>query len=376
MAKRRRHGEGSVYQRKDGTWLGVADFGYRYGTDGKKRRIRKTITAPTEREATRKLRKLISDHERGVIPTTVTLADWADYWLTHADLKLKTRVGYGQLIRNHLNPSVGHVQLAKLSPEDVRRLHKDLADKGLAPASIRQVHAILQRALRVAMGEDKVSRNVAQIVGGPPTPKRPHKTLTADEAMQVLKAAKDDVRLRARLAVALMAGLRQGEALGLKWSDVRIQGDTGTLMVHETVQQITGHGLLTGTPKTARSVRTVPLVDVVALALSAWREASGGTGYVFHGHRGPEVPEGPRRDWQAWKDALAAAGVDHVPLHGARGSVATILQAKGVSPRVIADILGHANVTVTAEHYLHSDAAQQDAALRAAFGEWRAQLEA
>src|SRR5699024_6502573 len=84
---------------------------------------------------------------------------------------------------------------------------------------------------------------------------------------------------------------------------------------------------------------------------------------VFHGFKGPTHPEGSKRDWQAWADALAAANVPHVPLHGARATSASLLQAYGITDRWIADILGHAQVRTSQQHYLRSDPEQLRQAL-------------
>jgi integrase len=110
--------------------------------------------------------------------------------------------------------------------------------------------------------------------------------------------------------------------------------------------------------KTAASERVIPLPPAAALVLAAWAKAADpAQEYVFPGRTQPI--EDARHDWAVWKAALEQAGVPHVPLHGARGSAASILRAMGVPERWIADVLGHATVHVTQEHYLHSDDAQR-----------------
>ena len=114
----------------------------------------------------------------------------------------------------------------------------------------------------------------------------------------------------------------------------------------------------------------MPLPPAVQQSLTAWRKESGGTGYVFHGFDGPESIEDASRDHRAWKALLASAGVPLIPLHGARGTCATLLRSRGAAERMIADYLGQADVRVLMEHYLHSDDAERRAgalALAAAF---------
>lgn len=364
MAKRRRQGEGSVYQRKsDGKWLGVVDLGLIGG-----RRVRKTVTANTQREAIQKLRAKVRETESGVVTTYATVADWMAHWLDDIAIKTDeirplTARTYRTYLDQYILPALGTKRLAKLEADDVRGLHEHMRRKGLSQTTIRQAHAILKRALRVAEEEGKIARNPAGMVRAPSPARNPHPILLADQSLTVLRAAKDDARLRCRLVCALVLGLRQGEALGLQWGDVTLVDEVGAVTIHETIQQLAGRGLVAGSPKTESSRRTIPLPPLAAGAFEAWRKESGGRGYVFHGHRGSQVPDGPRRDHQAWKDALVTAGVPHVPLHGARGSAASLLMALGVPDRMIADILGHAQVKTSQAHYLRSDEAQRMEAL-------------
>lgn len=381
MAKRRRHGEGTVYQRADGKWVGAADLGYREvrNADGEvtRKRVRKTVIRDTERAATRALRDLIRDVESGIAASTMSVEAWLTHWLTDIapkSVRPSTLTGYRSKIELYLIPTIGTKRLDRLTPDDLRRMHETLAGwtvqprskaadavrpkTKLSPTTIRQAHAVLRSALAVALAEGRVSRNVATIQGPPAAAANPHEILSTTEAGRVIRAASSDPRGRARVLCALVLGLRQGEALGLRWPDITLADGAGVISVRETVQRVRGDGLSVGAPKTRSSIRRIPLPPIVAGALLAWREVSGGAGYVFHGHSGPLSPEDPRRDWQAWTDLLAAAGVPHVPLHGARGSAATLLMALGTPDRMIADILGHAQVKTSQAHYLHSDESQ------------------
>lgn len=359
---RRRSGEGSIYQRaSDGRWVGAVNLGW---VEGKRKRV--TVTAATHREALHKMRKAQQAVTAGVTVTrSATVEGWLTYWLDDiAAHKVKdaTLDTYRRYIFRELVPVLGTVKLDRLTAEHVRGLHQAMRRRGCSPTTIRQAHTILQRALRVAVSDGLAVRNVAQAVSAPTAARNPHPILTADDARKVLMMSAGERDL-CRLVCALLLGLRQGEALGLRWEDVALVGDIGTVSVRRTVSRIRGRGLVVGTPKTERSARSVPLIPHAALAFAAWRQESGGRGFVFHGHGGPDVPEGPERDHRAWKVALARAGVPAVPLHGARGSAATLLSQLGVPERVIADIVGHATVRTTLAHYLHSDEAQRRQAL-------------
>jgi integrase len=261
--------------------------------------------------------------------------------------------GYRSYVKFHIAPVVGKIQLQRLRPEHIRAMMAEMSAKGLSPATIRQAHAILRAALAAAVEDGRLASNPsARATAKPPTVKKnPHAILSAADALKVINAA-DDTRIRARLAVAIMCGLRQGEALALRWSDVHEAGNTPWLNVCRSLSVIKGRGRIIGDVKSAASVRRVPLSKAAAFFLAAWREESGGAGLVFPASSAPDAPRDPSRDAKDWRAALQAAGVTHVPLHGARGTAATIMANSGISAVDIAHFLGHAQVTTTLAHYV------------------------
>jgi integrase len=349
-------GDGGVYQRADGRWVGSVEAGWVAG-----KRKRRTVTAPTRAAAVVKLGRLRKSLEAGVLPTTITVGAWMKHWLDEVcavTLKPRTVYGYRGYVSRWITPIIGATQLQKLQPEQVRAVYAAMRQQGQSDASIRQVHAILRRALVVAEREGRVMRNVAAVVQVSSKMGKPHGTLSTIDAVRVIQSATDP-RTRARLVCALVLGLRQGEALGLRWSDVDLA--RGLLHVRQALSVVPGAGSSMTLPKTAASVRTIPLPSGVVAELAAWRAVSS-SAWLFPAADGGHH-RNPRADWAVWKRTLTAAGVPHVPLHGARGSAASMLLAMGVPERMIADILGHANARVTQEHYLHSDEGQRLAAL-------------
>lgn len=369
----RGQGEGSIFQRHlpdcrirtSGTktclcpWVAQLDFGVVKG-----KRSRPTRHAATKREAVRKLEDLRLSKAAGVVPSNATVTQWADYWLkTLGGLKPSTRTYYGTYVEQWIKPTIGSVRLSKLGPEHVRMVHEAMADR--SPTTVRNAHATLRRMLALALVERRVTVNWAREVRGPGAADKPHPVLSLAEAGAVFVAASDAPRSLARVHVAILCGLRQGEALALRWEDVRAD----SLRVEWSAARVGGKRVRQR-PKTERSRRTVPLPPAVQQSLTAWRKESGGTGYVFHGFDGPESIEDASRDHRAWKALLASAGVPLIPLHGARGTCATLLRSRGAAERMIADYLGQADVRVLMEHYLHSDDAERRAgalALAAAF---------
>lgn len=352
----RSKGDGSIYQRADGRWVGTLDVGW---VDGKRKR--RSVIGHKRAEVVTKLGKLRRQIESGVLPTTVTVEQWMTHWLDAictVRLRPRTVYGYRGYVERWITPTIGKVQLQKLQPEQVRAVYDKMRKAGQADASIRQVHAILRRALVVAEREGRILRNPAAVVEVSAKRGKPHRSPSAVEAVRIIDAA-DDPRTRARLVCALVLGLRQGEALGLRWDDVDLAG--GRLRVHEALSVVPKLGAMLTDPKTEASKRVIPLPVAVVDALRDW-QAVATSEWVFPGRDG-EMATNPRADWAVWKAALERAKVEHMPLHGARGGTASLLLAMGVPERMIADILGHANARVTQEHYLHSDEAQRLAAL-------------
>ena len=362
MARRRIRDEGSIYQRSDGRWVGAIDLGI---VDGK--RVRKTVTASTLRALRPKFAELKEAHGLGVDSEGLTVGEWVQRWLDDVAEKRNrpsTMRTYRNYARRWIFPRLGPVRLDRLRPDQVRSMLREMEDAGLADASRRQVLAILRRALTVAERERLISWNAARMVDAPPVGKGSHGRFTIDEARALLAACQlDDGRVLSRWVCALLAGLRQGEALGLTWDHVDL--DAGVIHVAQAVQQVKGQGVQVVNLKSDAAYRAIPMVAPVWAALSAEPSREG---FVWGG----EKPIAPRRDWQAWKDFLRSVdGVADMPLHAARATCGSLLRDAGVAESVIADILGHSQVQVTQKHYLHSD----DRSRREAMGMLSAYLE-
>ncbi len=158
--------------------------------------------------------------------------------------------------------------------------------------------------------------------------------------------------------MALALGLRQGEALGLLWDAVDL--DAGTVTVRRALQRQAGKGLVLVEPKSRAGRRTIKLPDALRDALRVHRVrqaeqrlAAGNEwedrGFVFCQPTGRPVDR--RRDWQDWKSLLKAAGVRDARLHDARHTAATLLLQQGVPARVVMDILGHSQISLTLGTY-------------------------
>ena len=191
---------------------------------------------------------------------------------------------YEQLVRLHLIPGLGRRRLAKLTPRDLQRFYADRVEAGCAPRSVGHMHRLLSSALKQAAEWGLVTQNVASLVHPPRPPRTPMRTLTATQASALLEAASDH-RLAALFVLALHTGMRKGELLGLRWSDVDLEA--GTLHVQGSLQPVAGGRHEIVEPKTASSRRRIDLGKEASAAL--------------RGHRARQAQERLRMG-EAWDD--------------------------------------------------------------------------
>lgn len=358
MAKRA-NGEGSLYRRPNGDWVACLDMGW--SSDG--RRLRRYVSARTKTEASRRLRELQSQRERGQLPRSSppTVTQWFETYLSEVARKKvrpSTYARYRGDVERHIVPTIGRIRIDRLQPADLTRLYNQKTTEGLSPTSVRHLHAVIRRALTIACRWQLITTNVASLVEPPSATRTEIDPLTQTEARQLLAALSADP-MRARWEVALL-GLRQGEALGLAWEDVDL--DRRTLTVRRALQRQKGAGLVFTEPKTARSRRTIPLPEPLVASLRAHRASQAeqrllagsvwrGSDCVFTTELGSPID--PRSDWAAFKKLLTTAGLRDVRLHDLRHTAASLLLLQGVSPRVVMEILGHSQIALTMNTYSH-----------------------
>lgn len=356
---RGRKGDGSVWQRADGRWVArlvfVDDF-------GKKSRADKY--AKTKKEAEQLLRQMRRHAEDGspVVESALTVATWSERWIDRtlavSPRKPTTKETYSRLIRHHMiGGSIGVERLDRLTPSKVEEwLHGLLQTR--SEATCRQVHAILCMILDGAVREGLVRRNVARAVSKPRVPRTDVKSYSLEEVSQLLMSAKGD-RLESFLRLLVFTGLRKGEALGLRWSEVDF--DAAQIRVTGTLARV-GGALTRQEPKTSKSRRSVPLVPEAIEALRDQRvrqakerlaagEAWTDSGYVFTTEAG--TPVDPRNALRWFYLVRDRAGIDAGSLHSFRHAAASVLLSNGVPMPVVSDVLGHSSISITVDMYGH-----------------------
>lgn len=385
MSKRTRAaaGRGSVFpwrkkdaetgDLKDVGWVGVADLGV---VDGKRRRL--TLYGKSKRDVSDRLNETLRDHQRGVLPKggKLTVEQWLTSWMRSIESSVRARTleHYSGIVRLHLVPAIGKRPLGKLSPTDVEAMLSAQVKGGMSPRSAHHVRAVLRNALKGAERDGLVSRNVASLARPPRMVKEEMKTLAPDQVDAFLEALNGD-RLAAMYVVTLGLGLRQGEVLGLRWSDIDL--DAGALKVTHSLQWIRPAGERQAAPhlvepKSEESRRSLRLPKSVTAALrdhrARWRDEK-----LAHGERwlnewdlvfvGPSgEPLNPRTVWSDFRRKLAAAQLPAIRFHDLRHSAASLLGAKHVPARVVQKILGHSSISLTLQTYSHVFAEQHDEA--------------
>jgi len=380
--RRKAAGDGSIYKRSDGRWCATVTLGHE---DGK--RLRRSFYGRSQAEVREALQQARQDVRQGVAvkrDNRQTVAAYLSEWLetVRPTIRATTFVSYEGHVRLHIVPILGRTPLAKVTPADVRRLIAHRLEAGASPRSAQYTHVVLSRALRQAEREGVIGRNVAALVSPPRVQQHEISPLDPDQARTLLETARGD-RLEALYAVATALGLRQGEALALRWSDVDL--DARTLRVSATLQRVPvmlrgaddggrGTRYRLEPPKTARSRRTIHLPGVVVTALREHRLrqleerlAAGGAwqewDLVFATTIG--TPMDARNVSRAFADLLQRAGLPRIRFHDLRHSAATLMLAQGVDARTIMATLGHSTIGITMNTYAHVlPAMQRDAADR------------
>lgn len=375
--KRRDYGTGSVYQRaSDGRWVGAAQAGW--NPNGTRRRI--TVSATTEAEAKRKLRKKVAEIELNGAPTAgigrvATVKSWADDWLPRHMAKVRpstARTDRGA-VRGWIIPTIGQRRLDALTPADVRALHNAITGAGRTSTTARHAHSVLTKMLKAAILE---GHNVPQrvlLVEAPALSTNDREAIPLDQALALLRAIAERPDA-ARWVAALLQGMRQGECLGLTWSrvdldamviDVSWQLDTipyadraaRTFAIPEgmEVRHLEGSWHLTPV-KSARGERIIPLVPWMTAALRQWREIAPSSPHDLVWPREDGRPRNDVADREAWWALQEAAGIRHESgryyhLHEARHTTATILLELKVDVKVIEAIMGHS--IIASRKYQH-----------------------
>lgn len=398
MARRRYP---SITKGEDGQYHAWVTVGTKPNGRPDQRHVKRATVAEVEE----RVDELLDQKKAGAVVKpgrAVTVQQWLTTYLdTVAPRRCDptTIYDYRSKLTNWVYPVVGKVPIDRLTPDQLDAVYLRMARAGKADSSTLKVHRILTRALEIAYRRGIVPRNVAKLIDAPTAKRVEIRPLTEAEAIAVLDTAAAQRRRNvARWSVGLALGLRQGEALGLRWPyvdfearEIRVwwqlhrraqeHGCGGTcgrkrggncpnkVLPLRSGEVVVEGGLILKEPK-GKSKRTIPIPKELVDALQSHREvqdlerqfaegAYADHDFVFAHPDGRPIDPGD--DYDDWKDLLEAAGVRDARVHDGRHTAATLLLAQGVSLEVVQEILGHSDIRVTRGYAHVASAMARDA---------------
>lgn len=377
--------EGSFVKKRGSKWTA---YSYVLDADGNRRqRTKGGFATKGEARAFLNTQVLAVQRNEFVETSRLTLAEYLlNQWLPLAEMSVRptTFQSYNSVLKIHVIPALGGIQLQSLTASHLDQLYARLLksgrigrEGGLAPKTVRYVHTTIHKALKDAERKQLVYRNVADSADPPKL--RTHgstemQTWTAGQLRTFLTAIRDN-RIGAAYLLAATTGMRRGEVLGLRWADVDFP--RARLGVRQTVLQV-NYQITFGTPKTARGRRSIALDPTTVAALqehrrqqrnerSAVGDRHEDLGLAFTKVDG--TPIHPDYFSQLFDRTVAKLAIPRIRLHDLRHTHATLGLAAGVPAKIMSERLGHATVAFTQDVYMHAipgleaDAANQIADL-------------
>jgi len=370
---RRDKGDGSLRRRPNGSWEGRYSY-----TDDTGKRVDKSVYAPTQTEAKRKLKELIKiienppDDNEYVKPSKLTFGDWLNTWMKEYkknSVRPATYSSYHHNIEAHIRPALGDMEIQKIRPEHIQTLLNSMSrgtgkDAPLAPWTVLKVKNIISGAMEQAIRNQIIPYNPAKSAVPPKLDQKEIRVLSESEQKQFLQAVEGH-RLEALYKLALATGMRRGELMALSWDCVDLK--TKSITVKGSISRVkdpdTGvTALRFSEPKTKAGKRQVPILPNIIPVLKDHKarqdaeKAEAGSAWnpqdlVFCSNVG--TPIEPRRVGTTMDKITDAAGLPRFTFHALRHTFATRMLEANVPAKVVQDVLGHADVTLTLNTYSH-----------------------
>ena len=351
--KKRGHGEGSITQRSYGSWRAQVTI------DGK--RHGKTFKKKTEAQTW--LRKTQFEIDKGLTysSTQINLEQFLSDWLSVHKTGLKPRTGerYEQISRDYIYPYIGKIKFHDLRLDKVEKLYQNLLQEGVTIRNVRYAHSILHRSLQDAVRRGLVGFNAAHGARQPKMPYKEMQILDENQVMQFFLCVKNDCN-EALYHLAIKTGMRKGELLGLKWSD--LDWNRGTLRIQRQAQRIPGKGRTFVSLKTRAGKRTIsPGSETLQLlrehkSRQQLQKALEGVRWqdldlIFPSKVG--TIQSGSNVLKRFKALLESASLPPIRFHDLRHTTASMMLIHGVTILVVSKILGHSQPSTTLNIYGH-----------------------
>lgn len=355
---------GQIIPRGDRKWLVRVFVGMKNGKRQYDSKVVHGTFKQADQQRTRMLREM--DTQTYVSPAKQTVQAYLDDWLkTKTDISARTKLDYAARIDTDILPTLGHVQLDKLTPQAVQRVYADLQGepRKLSARTVRYTHSILHQALEQAVAWNLLAKNPCAHVNLPRVQRTEMACLTPGETALIFEKTADHP-WHALFRVLLTTGLRTQEVLALKWEDIELAGETPWLIVRRAVVKIEDDKYeVQDDMKTATSRRKLVLSPETHAALLRHKAKQAAeilaagekyvrNGFIFANSVGGFLDISKAR--RLWKAALKAAGITkHVRLYDTRHTHLTHLLSAGVNVKAVAARSGHSNTNTLLSTYAH-----------------------
>ena len=354
---------GSIRRRGNGTWELTIDL----GKDASGKRLRKFVNVKgTRARADQKLRELLTSLDKGIPigASKISFAEWLSRWFEEYVVpitKTKSQERYESMIRNHIVPSLGGIELAKVTPSDIQSLKARLLAGGMAPKGVDGVHNVISGAFKYALRMEMVWRNPVKSVSPPKITRREVEPPGIPWVKDLLSLAEvEDNPFFPCLRLIAYTGMRRGEALGLRHQDLDL--DHGSICIVKTISRSVHKGIIVETTKSAAGRRVVDIdeetvsilrshIDKQQLHREEIGDAYQDTGLVFPNPLGE--PLNPMRLTREFQKLAKKLGFKGARLHNLRHFHATVMLQSGASLLLVSKRLGHASVSTTGDIYGH-----------------------
>lgn len=374
MKKRGNH-EGSIYQRKDGKWCAQITTGRKENGTPK----REYIYGKTRSEVSNKLNKALFNISQGtfVESNRITLESWLDTWLFEykkSNIRPTTFENYEYLTRVHIKPNIGYLLLKDLRTEHIQKFYNNLLSNGkvdgsggLSAKTINRIHVVIHSALRQAVKNNLIVTNISETTTLPKQVKKEIHFLAVWEQRKFYNLVQAE-RLKAAFILELGTGIREGELLALTWKNVNFE--EGTIKITRTLKRVkvfddnspTKTKLIFLEPKSDSGKRTIPLPLNVLNEMKEHQIRQNDekdknkalyedNDLVFCTEIGRVIE--PRNFLRTFYRLLNKSGLDHFNFHALRHTYATRLLEANEHPKVVQEILGHSDITLTLNTYSH-----------------------
>jgi integrase len=368
------NGEGSIYlHKRNGKKVGYRGSYWVHTAEGPKRRY---VSGKTRDEVHDKLIEALGNRAQGLVfdAGNLTAGEYLTRWLKDSvkgTVRQSTFEVHRHMVEPHIVPALGKLKLKDLSPPHVRGFYREKLDSGLSAATVRKMHSVLRKALKQAVMDGLIPRNVCESVKPPRVERKEIMPLDREQTRTLLEHASGD-RLEALYVLAVHTGMREGELLGLKWEDVDLECSVCRLrraLVRE------GGKTALGDLKTPKSRRSVRLTRAAAIVLRSHlkrqleeMERLGSLyqpgGLVFATESGTLINPSNLRN-RSFKPLLKRAGLPDICFHDLRHTCATLLLSQGTHPKLVQELLGHATIAMTLDTYSHFLPSMGDQTVRA-----------